>query len=209
MPDAPLHTVILDYGQVLTRAQRPDALARMARVLGAPEDATARAYWARRLEYDLGTPVEEYWQTVARELGADEPGADAIRSLIELDVWSWTDYREPVWELAESFRSQGGRTAILSNGVPEIMARVHVERALDERFDAVIVSCEVGCSKPDPAIYALTLSRLGAEPAGTLFVDDREENVSAARALGMQALLFAGAEAEAALRSALIPAPGA
>lgn len=203
MPEAPPRAVILDYGQVLTHNQRPDVLARMARVLDAPEEAVAHAYWAHRPAYDLGAPVAAYWGSVAGELGVGTPAADAIRSLIELDVWSWTHYREPVWVLAEAFRAQGGRTAILSNGVPEIMARVHEERELAGRFDAVVVSCEVGCSKPDAAIYGLTLSRIGTAPAETLFVDDREENVAAARALGMQALLFAGPEGEAALRSAL------
>ncbi len=125
--------------------------------------------------------------------------ADArIEALIELDVTSWTAYREPVWELAAAAHDGGLRTAILSNGVPEIMARVARERPLGEVFDAVIVSCEVGCAKPDRAIFALTLERLGVSAAESLFVDDRLENVEAARQYGLQTLHFdevAGVEA--------------
>jgi FMN phosphatase YigB (HAD superfamily) len=46
--------------------------------------------------------------------------------------------------------------------------------------------------KPDPAIYELTLAELGTEPAETLFIDDVEENVAAARVLGIESLLYQG-----------------
>jgi hypothetical protein len=42
-----------------------------------------------------------------------------------------------------------------------MMARVRRDHPLDERFDAVVISCEVGLSKPDPRIYQLCLDRLG------------------------------------------------
>lgn len=203
MPDVPPRALILDYGQVLSHPQRPEVIPRMAQLLGVGAEEMARAYWAHRAAYDLDLPVGAYWRAVATDVGAGVPDDALCRQLIDLDIWSWTDYRESVWSLAQAFRASGGRTAILSNGVPEITARLREERRLEERFDAVVVSCEVGCSKPQAAIYELTLARLGARPAETLFVDDREENVAAARALGLQALLFAGPDAEAALRSAV------
>ena len=51
---------------------------------------------------------------------------------------------------------------------------------------------EAGLSKPDPAIYHHTLQALGLanHPQAAFFVDDREENVAAARALGIHAFLF-------------------
>ena len=46
--------------------------------------------------------------------------------------------------------------------------------------------------KPDPAIYQLTIERLGdgSRPRECLFVDDNELNVEAARELGMTAVHF-------------------
>jgi len=41
----------------------------------------------------------------------------------------------------------------------------------------VVISCEVGLSKPDPRIYQLCLDRLGLAAPATLFVDDRADNV--------------------------------
>ncbi|MFM8794577.1 MAG: HAD-IA family hydrolase, partial [Acidimicrobiales bacterium] len=52
-------------------------------------------------------------------------------------------------------------------------------------FDAIVDSHEVGIRKPNPAIYMLTLERLGANPGRTAFLDDLIANVDAARRLGI------------------------
>src|SRR5262245_4122753 len=98
------------------------------------------------------------------------------------------------------FRARGGRTAMLSNGVREIIARIRAARPLGTWFDAVIVSSEVGCSKPDPAIYRICIDRLGVPPAESLFVDDRAENIAAAQALGLQTLHFTDEASVSTLR---------
>jgi 2-haloacid dehalogenase len=67
------------------------------------------------------------------------------------------------------------------------------ERAFFGRFRDIIVSGEVKLLKPDPAIYYLALDRFRLRPADALFIDDREINVEAARAVGMKAHLFTDA----------------
>src|SRR2546427_4548976 len=95
-------------------------------------------------------------ETLGQSSGALEHGP-AIDQLIEADVASWTGYREEMWVLAQSFRVSGGRTAFLSNGVPEAMARIRAERPVERWFDVVVVSCEVGVAKPDPTCAVLYL----------------------------------------------------
>jgi 2-haloacid dehalogenase len=68
------------------------------------------------------------------------------------------------------------------------------ERAFFSRFRDIVVSGREKLLKPDPAIYYLALDRFGLKPAEALFIDDREINVEAARAVGMQAHLFTTAE---------------
>ncbi len=100
-----------------------------------------------------------------------------------------------MWILTRVFRDDGGRTAFLSNGVPEAMARIRADRPLEAWFDVVIVSCEVGIAKPDPVIYELCLSRLGVTPNAALFVDDRIENLQSAASLGIRTFHFDGDDA--------------
>jgi HAD superfamily hydrolase (TIGR01509 family) len=56
------------------------------------------------------------------------------------------------------------------------------------------VSGEEKLLKPDPAIYYRALDRFGLKPSEALFVDDRAINVEGARAVGMYAHLFTGAD---------------
>ena len=58
---------------------------------------------------------------------------------------------------------------------------------MDELFDLVVDSSFEGVRKPNADIFHLTLERLGGLDAGdTVFLDDHEANVAAAKAVGMQ-----------------------
>ena len=93
-------------------------------------------------------------------------------------------------------RRRGTRTALLTNNVREWepIWRSKLPE-VDELFEVVVDSAFVGMRKPDPAIYELTLERLGGvEASDCVFVDDLEVNCEAARALGMTAVRFVDAE---------------
>lgn len=57
-------------------------------------------------------------------------------------------------------------------------------------FDDMLLSFEVGMTKPDPRIYVLACERLGVAPNEALFVDDIETYCEAARSIGMQAVRY-------------------
>ena len=137
----------------------------------------------------------------ARRLGADAPASGELARLIAADVASWSVYHDEVWTLAARFRAAGGRTALLSNSGPEVMARVRADHPLEARFDAVVISCEVGLAKPDPRIFRLCLERLGLPADAALFVDDRADNVEAAAGVGLQTLQLEGPDALERLRT--------
>jgi len=199
-----VEVLILDFGEVLVRPQPPPIVERMARLANLTVAEFTERYWAHRLPYDAGLPAAEYWRRVLESpQHSAAPSDELVRDLIEADYESWTDYREDLWDLTAQFRASGGRTAMLSNGVPEIMGRVRNDRSLDKYFDAVVVSYEVGCTKPDPAIYEICVNRLRASASSALFVDDRIVNLEAAARLGLQTLHFRGDQDMDALRGLL------
>ncbi len=190
--------LILDYGNVLSCPQPENWCESVASHVGVSTDAFRDAYWRHRHLYDAGLAATEYWRRVLESLGCSHPASDVsavIERLVATDVASWTRYRDEVWNLVESFRGTGGRTAFLSNGVAEAMAQIRVDRHLPRWFDVVVVSCEVGVSKPDPAIFQLCLSQLRVEPGEALFVDDRIENIEGAASLGIRTFHFVGPDA--------------
>ncbi|MBL0888548.1 HAD family hydrolase [Myceligenerans indicum] len=59
-------------------------------------------------------------------------------------------------------------------------------------LDDVVVSGRVGLAKPDRRIYELLAARFDVDPARAVFVDDKQENVDAARETGFHAIRFTG-----------------
>src|SRR5215207_1791030 len=101
----------------------------------------------------------------------------------------------PMIELVRELRGDGVRTALLTNNVREWEPLWRAKlREIDELFEVVVDSAFVGLRKPDPAIYALTLERLGGvAPERCVFVDDLDVNCETARGLGMAAVRFESA----------------
>jgi epoxide hydrolase-like predicted phosphatase len=98
--------------------------------------------------------------------------------------------RAPLVERARELRRDGYATALVTNNVAELRSHWRAMLPVDELFDLVIDSSEVGVRKPDPAIYRLTLERLGGlPPERAVFLDDYASNVEAATALGIHGIL--------------------
>lgn len=77
---------------------------------------------------------------------------------------------------------------LLTNNVKE--ASVWRDELPHELFDVAIDSSAVGLRKPDSRIYELLLERLGAPPEAVVYVDDFEENIPPAAALGIRTVHF-------------------
>lgn len=133
-------------------------------------------------EYDRGTlsldAVMEH--LMARSGFSREKCVDFVQRAI--------DMQEPIRsteQLIEALKADGRyRLYVLSNmshEFIEFLRRVPVYR----HFDGEVVSCEEGICKPEPAIYRLLLERYALDPAETLFIDDRPENVEAAEREGI------------------------
>jgi epoxide hydrolase-like predicted phosphatase len=87
------------------------------------------------------------------------------------------------------------KLALLSNASDWLETALEEEFQLADLFDVVVTSAAVGLAKPDPAIYRLTLERLGVEPSQALFIDDQARNTEAAEALGIASIVFPGVDA--------------
>lgn len=98
---------------------------------------------------------------------------------------------EPMIDLMRELKGRGLRMALLTNNVREWEPLWREMLPVDEIFELVVDSAFVGCRKPEPEIYELTLERLGGVgPEQCLFVDDLEHNCDAAAELGMTAVHY-------------------
>jgi putative hydrolase of the HAD superfamily len=178
--------VLCDYGEVLSLPQPlADQLALEEEVgRSGPEFWTT--YWQHRPGYDRGdTEVTEYWSSV---LGF-RPDRRRLERLIELDIASWVHPNPASLAAATRAAERGLRLAILSNA-PHAVADAIDDASWAGAFSPRLFSCRLRATKPERDVYVAALQALDTDPSDVTFFDDRPENVSAAREVGMSAHVF-------------------
>lgn len=112
-------------------------------------------------------------------------------------------------ERVRSLRTDGYRTALVTNNIRELASGWRGLLDLDALFDVVVDSSEVGARKPGPAIFATTLERLGGvAPERAVFLDDAPGNVAGARSAGLHAILVEDVDGALAELDALLGVSG-
>ncbi len=164
----------------------------------------------RRIPAFFGLPIPELWPLVDRDVWpAFERGeideAEFLASFFRdrrtfdhaaflamiRDGYRFVDGME---ELLAELRAGGVPMHALSN-YPSWYERIEEKLAVSRYLPWTFVSCRTGLRKPDPEAYLGAARALGVEPAACTFVDDRDANCAAAEAVGMEAIVFRGADA--------------
>ncbi|SEF28735.1 putative hydrolase of the HAD superfamily [Amycolatopsis pretoriensis] len=186
-----MNWIVFDYGDVLSKPSlaRPE----MAALLGAPLPEFEKAYWDLRIPFDAGCTPLEYWQSVGDELGVAVDEAMSAE-LTRIDVAGWGHLEPSSAALLDALAGAGANLALLSNA-PVVFGEWARAQEWASHFRVMVFSGDVRCVKPDAKIFRLLLDELGAEPADCLFFDDRPSNVDGARAVGLKAEVWNGADA--------------
>jgi 2-haloacid dehalogenase len=98
-------------------------------------------------------------------------------------------------EILEDLKAERVAVYGLTNWGRETWPLVRSRFPFLSSLDGVLVSSEVGITKPDPEIFRTFCARFGVAPEESAFVDDVVENVSAARSLGFYGIVFTDADA--------------
>jgi putative hydrolase of the HAD superfamily len=97
-------------------------------------------------------------------------------------------------ELAQKLARTGRYRLMTINNESAELNRYRLERfGLRDIFITFFSSCWVGVLKPALRIYEVALAMSQADPASSVFIDDRERNLEPARTLGMQTIRFTDA----------------
>lgn len=149
---------------------------------------------------DYATDDDHPWHRLERgEIGLGEylPAVMALaaEAQVELDFNQLRGFNErivvhdDVVARVRSLRTEGYRTAVVTNNIREASAGWRALFPVDELFDVVVDSSDVGVRKPNPAIFTIALDRLGGlAPEEAVFLDDAPGNVEGARRAGLHAI---------------------
>jgi putative hydrolase of the HAD superfamily len=180
-----IKAVIFDWGGVVAPDSDGGWMGAFARLTGLEGDEL-KSVWSYAYK-GLSTGAinfDVFWQRVYEKTGKVYP--DNKNS-----IWKDGLVREPwpaVIEYAESLRSKGIRTAVLSNSIEYIESMPWFPSAY-EGFEPIIFSHQVGLAKPDLSIYELMLQKLGLRGDECIFIDDIDKNLPPAGQLGMKTIL--------------------
>jgi putative hydrolase of the HAD superfamily len=135
-------------------------------------------------ELEVGAITEaDFLSILEREVSAILARPVTLRGFGE-DYMGGLDANAELFAYYRALHARGVRFAMLTNNVREWEPLWRSKLPIDEIFETVVDSGFVGMRKPDPAIYALVLERLGLPADACVFVDDLAHNIEAAQALG-------------------------
>jgi epoxide hydrolase-like predicted phosphatase len=198
--------LLVDFGGVLT-TNVFQSFKEFAAGEGLPPDTIKRAFkedrealaLLRRLEKgELDAP--EFEPLFAERIGVK---GDRIEGLVER-LFAGVGPEERMLGAVKAAHDNGIKTGLISNSWGG--SGIHYDGTpLEELFDAVVISGDVGMHKPQPEIFRLGAERIGVPPEDCVFVDDLRENCAGAEAVGMKAILHRGPDSTLPELEKLLP----
>lgn len=194
-PWTPIDTVVFDMDGVI-RHWDAEALEAAAVDLGVPPDAMAAAAFAepRFADATVGRLTAAEWAAQIGEEVCALPDCSAeageVAALWLASTW---DVDSEVVTLIRRLRSAGVRVALFSNATDALEDQIET-MGIADLFEVTANSWHLGMAKPSLDAFAEVARLVDSDPARTLFVDDRPENVAAAIASGWHAVVMTGAD---------------
>jgi epoxide hydrolase-like predicted phosphatase len=183
-----IKAVIFDVGGVLLRTPNRESRRKWERRLGLAEWETEVIVFGS----EMGTKAqlgeisdEDLWRWVGQRLTLAPDELASFRH----DFWAGDVLDEGLIAYIRSLRPRY-QTAIISNATEALRRSLTVQYPIADAFDLIVCSAEEHVMKPHREIYQRAFDRLGRTAAETVFIDDSEANVQAARKMGMAAVHF-------------------
>lgn len=183
-----IKAAIFDVGGVLHTNEMKFVHQDIISTLGITEKMYDNSYFKLIQPFSKGEISEkQFWNLFLKETNSNETLPK--ESLFTREFIKRYEVNKDVIKIAKSLKAQGYKLAVLSNTIKP-HAQVNQDMGVYDNFPIRILSCEVGLRKPDPKIYKLALSKLGTKPEETVFIDDKQEMVKAAKDLGFKGIDF-------------------
>ena len=141
-------------------------------------------YWGK---FERGEVTEE---ETLQAFAAADPEIENEMRLAFTNLSGMLIIRDYAIPLVQRLKKAGYGVYYLSNYSKKAYDECAESLAFMPYMDGGIVSFKVGMTKPDPQMFRCFLDRHGLQPESCVFIDDTEENVTAARQLGFAGIVF-------------------
>lgn len=159
--------------------------------LGVSEDEAKRVFLKSdemNKQYKRGLMTdEEYWSWAIQEWNLNLT-VEEVKELLVKDY----EVNDRVVETVKKVRELGYKTCICSNNFPARINGLQKKFGFLENFDVVVLSYEIGATKPDPKVFEELVAKSEVEASEIVIADDGEANIEAAKTLGIKAFFYEG-----------------
>jgi FMN phosphatase YigB (HAD superfamily) len=184
--------IFFDMGNVLLNFDHQVAWQQMARLCKIDPDVVRKTVFEdpMQLRYERGElSSQEFYESFCQRL--------QVQPDYELLMKAASDIFQPAEEVIQivvGLKAAGCQLGLLSNTCEAHWDWIQALgfRWLETCFEKFVLSYQVHCLKPDPEIYVVAAREARRTPAELLLIDDRSENVVAAREAGWDAIHFTG-----------------
>ncbi|HWQ04391.1 MAG TPA: HAD family phosphatase [Longilinea sp.] len=186
-----IRAVIFDLGGVLLRTENPQPRLDLAKRYGLTRNDLEKLVFASEisLQAEVGAVAPQaVWNHVQKILRIADDEMPAFQDAF----WAGDRLDGDLLRFVNSLRGSY-RTVLLSNAWADMPKNIAQRFGKLDAFEMQVFSAEVGVRKPAPEIFHMVLDLLGADPEEAVFVDDFNENILAARKLGLRTILFTSA----------------
>jgi putative hydrolase of the HAD superfamily len=181
-------TVVFDFGGVLTGEPNREAIVTFInQSFHFSMEEFEKVNQEKRLAIKQGKTDEEFWIGYAKDKGIILPPdwATSFRSVMKDAI----GVNPEMYVLVDQLKSNQVPVALLSN-IDDRLAKIIKDCGLYKPFEPCLLSCEIGIEKPDPKAYELLLKILELPAQDVIFIDDKSENVEAAKQMGIDGIVF-------------------
>ena len=169
------------------------AIARHRAAAGPDADRFSEIWRTKQLEYTwtltLAGRYSDFWTLTQQALDYTferVPSIDrALRGQL-LEAYLKLDAFPDARQVLRDLKTRGDRTAILSNGSPDMLTSIVDAAGVKEHLDAVLSVDAVRMFKPRPEVYALVTDRFAVKPSEVTFVSSNRWDVMGAAAFGFR-----------------------
>ena len=169
------------------------AIARHRAAAGPDADRFSEIWRTKQLEYTwtltLAGRYSDFWALTQQALDYTFERVPTVdRALREklLEAYLKLDAFPDARQVLRDLKARGDRTAILSNGSPDMLTSVVESAGVKEHLDAVLSVDTVRIFKPRPEVYALVTDRFAVKPSEVTFVSSNRWDVMGAAAFGFR-----------------------
>ncbi len=188
-----IHNVVFDLGQVLINYQ-PEAYVRSFGFDDQTERLVLDTIFNNKCwkEFDRGTlSLDQGMALMIREAPQIE---SQIRQVFDKSWMEILTLKEDTAQFLKQLKQAGYNIYVLSNFSEVGFQFIYPKYDFFGLIDGKVVSYEIKSIKPEPAIYVELIERYDIAPHETIFIDDLQENLTAAQKFGIKTILFTNLE---------------